>query len=172
MIGNQTTSLNNLNSANNNPPQQSSTQQPQPSPRHQQRLLKGAPITGTDGNGISPAGHPIIFGFVIPDTSTTTGNSNANFQNSQNSQNNPTQPPQAKTPAPAYGVHNNHPNAVGVNNNPNTIGEIGALTRAQSLPLLLNLTPLTVEEQVSRLITEATSLDKLCQCYIGWCYYM
>jgi hypothetical protein len=30
---------------------------------------------------------------------------------------------------------------------------------------------LTVAEQVQRLIQDATSHDKLCQCYIGWCYY-
>ena len=29
--------------------------------------------------------------------------------------------------------------------------------------------PLTVKEQVNRLISEATSHENLCQCWIGWC---
>lgn len=31
--------------------------------------------------------------------------------------------------------------------------------------------PLDVPDQVDRLILQATSLENLCQCYIGWCAF-
>lgn len=31
--------------------------------------------------------------------------------------------------------------------------------------------PLTVEQQVEKLIQQATSLENLCQCFSGWCAF-
>jgi FKBP12-rapamycin complex-associated protein len=113
------------------------------------------PPTADDDSASSGDLYENNFRNTAPRGGSTDSGDDSNFRNAPRAQN---EGPTAFMPQPQIGVLNQR-----------ALFVINRVSNKLSGRDFNNEQPLSVTEQVTKLIAQATSKDNLCQCYIGWC---